>query len=84
MRRVQAPIRGGGAVAISHLTSAAMRPLFVRLATHYLGALHRALYRASGGRIGSHIWGLPIVLLTTTGRQIGTAANRSALLLAAG
>jgi deazaflavin-dependent oxidoreductase (nitroreductase family) len=48
-----------------------MRPLIVRLATHYLGALHRFLYRASGGRIGSHIWGLPIVLLTTTGRQSG-------------
>jgi deazaflavin-dependent oxidoreductase (nitroreductase family) len=48
-----------------------MRPLFVRLATHYLGTLHRALYRATGGRIGSHIWGLPIVLLTTTGRQSG-------------
>jgi deazaflavin-dependent oxidoreductase (nitroreductase family) len=48
-----------------------MRPLLVRLATHYLGALHRALYSASDGRIGSHIWGLPIVLLTTTGRQTG-------------
>ena len=48
-----------------------MRPLLVRLTTHYLGALHRALYRASGGRIGSHIWGLPIVLLTTTGRESG-------------
>ena len=48
-----------------------MRPLLVRLATHYLGALHRVLYRLSGGRIGSHIWGLPIVLLTTTGRVSG-------------
>ena len=48
-----------------------MRPLLVRLATHYLGALHRALYRLSGGRIGSHLWGLPIVLLTTTGRVSG-------------
>ena len=48
-----------------------MRPLLVRLATHYLGALHRVLYRLSGGRIGSHIWGLPIVLLTTTGRESG-------------
>jgi F420H(2)-dependent quinone reductase len=48
-----------------------MRPLAVRLATHYLGALHRVLYRASGGRIGSQIWGLPIVLLTTTGRASG-------------
>lgn len=50
-----------------------MRPLIVRLATHYLGALHRLLYRASGGRIGSRIWGLPIVLLTTTGRETGRA-----------
>ena len=49
----------------------AMRPLFVRLATRYLGAVHRLLYRASGGRIGSRIWGLPIVLLTTTGRVSG-------------
>ena len=48
-----------------------MRPLIVRLATHRLGALHRVLYRASGGRIGARIWGLPIVLLTTTGRASG-------------
>ena len=48
-----------------------MRPLAVRLATHYLGALHRALYRVSGGRVGARVWGLPIVLLTTTGRQSG-------------
>ncbi len=45
-----------------------MRPLIVRLATHYLGALHRLLYRGSGGRIGARVWGLPVVLLTTTGR----------------
>ena len=49
----------------------ALRPLIVRLATHHLGALHRVLYRASGGRIGARIWGLPIVLLTTTGRRTG-------------
>jgi deazaflavin-dependent oxidoreductase (nitroreductase family) len=48
-----------------------MRPLIVRLATHYLGALHRVLYRASGGRLGARIWSLPIVLLTTTGRVSG-------------
>jgi deazaflavin-dependent oxidoreductase (nitroreductase family) len=44
----------------------------VRGATRYLGALHRVLYRLSGGRIGGRIWGLPIVLLTTTGRQTQT------------
>lgn len=45
----------------------------MRLTTRYLGALHRALYSASGGRIGSRIWGLEIVLLTTTGRRSGRA-----------
>jgi len=48
-----------------------VRSLTVRLATSYLGALHRVLYSASGGRIGSRIWGLEIVLLTTTGRRTG-------------
>jgi deazaflavin-dependent oxidoreductase (nitroreductase family) len=43
----------------------------VRSATRYLGALHRLLYRASGGRIGGRLWTLPIVLLTTTGRHTG-------------
>jgi F420H(2)-dependent quinone reductase len=50
-----------------------MRSLTVRLATRYLGALHRVVYSASGGRIGSRIWGLEIVLLTTTGRRSGRA-----------
>jgi len=47
--------------------------LLVRLSTRYLGGVHRALYSASGGRIGSRIWGLEIVLLTTTGRRSGRA-----------
>lgn len=50
-----------------------VRPLFVRLATRYLGALHRVLYSASGGRIGSRMWGLDILLLTTIGRRSGRA-----------
>jgi deazaflavin-dependent oxidoreductase (nitroreductase family) len=50
-----------------------VRPLIVRLATRYLGGVHRLLYSASGGRIGSRIWGLEIVLLTTTGRRSGRA-----------
>lgn len=48
-----------------------VRSLFVRLATRYLGALHRFLYTVSGGRIGSRIWGLEILLLTTIGRTSG-------------
>jgi deazaflavin-dependent oxidoreductase (nitroreductase family) len=43
----------------------------VRNATKYLGALHRVLYRLSGGRIGGRLWDLPVVLLTTTGRKSG-------------
>jgi len=34
-------------------------------------ALHGALYRLSGGRIGAHVAGLPVLLLTTTGRKTG-------------
>jgi deazaflavin-dependent oxidoreductase (nitroreductase family) len=49
----------------------AARRLLVRGSTRYLGALHRVLYRASGGRIGGRLWDLPVVLLTTTGRKSG-------------
>ena len=41
------------------------------VAAKTLGAVHRVLYRASGGRIGATIWNLPIVLLTTEGRTTG-------------
>jgi deazaflavin-dependent oxidoreductase (nitroreductase family) len=47
------------------------RRLLVRSTTRYLGALHRLLYRATGGRIGARVWDLPVVLLTTTGRRSG-------------
>jgi deazaflavin-dependent oxidoreductase (nitroreductase family) len=53
------------------MAETAARRLLVRTATKYLGALHRLLYRASGGRIGGRLWDLPVVLLTTTGRQSG-------------
>ena len=43
----------------------------MRSATRYLGALHRLLYRLSGGRVGGRLWNLPVVLLTTTGRKTG-------------
>jgi deazaflavin-dependent oxidoreductase (nitroreductase family) len=36
-----------------------------------LGAVHRVLYRVSGGRIVARIWSLPVILLTTTGRTTG-------------
>lgn len=34
-----------------------------------LSAVHRALYAASGGRIGGRIAGMPVLLLTTVGRK---------------
>ena len=49
------------------------RRALVPVVARSLGALHRELYRVSGGRIGSTIWNLPIVLLTTTGRTTGKA-----------
>jgi deazaflavin-dependent oxidoreductase (nitroreductase family) len=47
----------------------ALRRQVVRSVTHYGGALHRFLYRVSGGRIGGRIWGMRVVLLTTIGRR---------------
>ncbi len=35
------------------------------------GALHRGLYRASGGRVGGSVRGVPVALLTTRGRRSG-------------
>ncbi len=33
--------------------------------------MHRGLYSASGGRVGSRIAGMPVLLLTTVGRKTG-------------
>jgi deazaflavin-dependent oxidoreductase (nitroreductase family) len=33
--------------------------------------VHGAVYRLSGGRLGGHVAGLPVLLLTTTGRKTG-------------
>jgi F420H(2)-dependent quinone reductase len=36
-----------------------------------MGSVHGVVYRATGGRVGGRIWGLSILLLTTTGRKTG-------------
>jgi F420H(2)-dependent quinone reductase len=36
-----------------------------------LSAIHRAIYSASGGRVGRRIAGMPVLLLTTKGRTTG-------------
>lgn len=33
--------------------------------------VHTALYRGSGGRVGNRVQGMPVLLLTTTGRRSG-------------
>jgi len=37
----------------------------------WVGRIHRAIYRASGGRVGARLAGLDMLLLTTTGRKSG-------------
>ncbi len=44
-----------------------------RITMKVLGAVHRWLYRASGGKWGRTFFGSPILLLTTTGRRTGRA-----------
>jgi deazaflavin-dependent oxidoreductase (nitroreductase family) len=34
-------------------------------------AVHRAIYRATGGRLGGNLLGIRVLLLTTTGRRSG-------------
>jgi deazaflavin-dependent oxidoreductase (nitroreductase family) len=43
----------------------------VRLVFLIAKTVHGGLYRLSGGRIGAHLAGLPVLLLTTTGRKSG-------------
>jgi len=38
---------------------------------NFVGKIHRAIYRASGGRVGARLAGLDMLLLTTTGRKSG-------------
>ena len=41
--------------------------------------IHTALYRASGGRIASGFQGMPVLLLTTTGRRSGKSRTNPLL-----
>jgi F420H(2)-dependent quinone reductase len=43
----------------------------VRLGWLILKALHERTYRITGGRLGGKLGGLPVLLLTTTGRKSG-------------
>jgi deazaflavin-dependent oxidoreductase (nitroreductase family) len=38
---------------------------------NWFGKLHTSLYKATGGLVGGNLVGLPMLLLTTTGRKTG-------------
>jgi F420H(2)-dependent quinone reductase len=52
------------------------RKLLFRAVLKIMSAAHVLLYRASGGRVGRTAWGLPILLLTTTGRRTGKSRTK--------
>jgi deazaflavin-dependent oxidoreductase (nitroreductase family) len=45
------------------------------------GGLHNVVYRASGGKIGGRVQGMPVLLLTTTGRKSGKTRTTPLLYL---
>jgi len=46
-----------------------LRPAAIRA----MGRAHRAVYRLSGGRLLSRVAGMPVLMLTTSGRRTGRA-----------
>lgn len=46
--------------------------------------LHRGAYRLSGGRVGGSLLGMPVLLLTTTGRRSGKPQTRALTYLTEG
>jgi deazaflavin-dependent oxidoreductase (nitroreductase family) len=49
-----------------------------------IGATHNAVYRTSGGRIGGKFQGMPVLLLTTTGRKSGKSRTTPLLFVREG
>jgi deazaflavin-dependent oxidoreductase (nitroreductase family) len=59
---------------------AATKNVFVEL----FWRIHPTLYRLSGGRVGGKLMGLPVLLLTTTGRKSGQARTSALMYLPQG
>jgi F420H(2)-dependent quinone reductase len=55
-----------------------------RIGLRLMSSVHRTVYRVSGGRVGSRVWQLPILLLTTTGRKSGAPRTTPLCYLADG
>jgi F420H(2)-dependent quinone reductase len=53
------------------MTKMSPRRLARRAFMKTASATHTAIYRSSGGRVGGRMAGMPVLLLTTTGRRSG-------------
>jgi deazaflavin-dependent oxidoreductase (nitroreductase family) len=53
------------------MTAATLRSAFRRATIRAVGRAHTVLYRLSRGRLAGSISGIPVLLLTTTGRRSG-------------
>jgi deazaflavin-dependent oxidoreductase (nitroreductase family) len=51
------------------------------ICVRYMEAINTSLYRLSDGRIGSTIWGQPVILLTASGRTTGIRRTKPLLAL---
>ena len=67
-RHTQAVIHKQGAGSRS---AGGIKPAVIRLIARVVTGTHVFLYRQSGGRIGGHLRGGPVLLLTVTGRKTG-------------
>lgn len=55
--------------------------LSTRLLIRLFSWIHRVVYRLSGGRVDSQLFGAPVLLLTTKGRKTGKARTTPLLYL---
>ena len=87
-RRLRRPARGTSgttagrrrrAPGVAGYRRMRLRPAAIRA----MGRAHRAVYRLSGGRLLGRVAGMPVLMLTTTGRRTGRAADDTAHLLRA-
>ena len=53
------------------VAATSLQGILFRRSLKVVGGAHTLVYRASGGRVGTRIWGLSILLLTTRGRKTG-------------
>jgi deazaflavin-dependent oxidoreductase (nitroreductase family) len=75
---------GGSATTVGSSASSRGSSGLQRAMLKVIGTLHRLLYRCSGGRMGTTLWGDPVLLLTTTGRKTGQERTWPICYLSAG